>query len=122
MRKEQETKITEDCVHTELHHKAEEDDKDESTSAKHFIRVARQTLELFYENVVSKWRNSLDHILSHVILAPPIESSEYHVNYSGFTQNITVMKADKSKIDGSNFLRMYLTSAQRSVPLTLYPI
>ena len=40
MRKEQETKMTEDCAHTELHHKAEEDDKDESTSAKHFIRVA----------------------------------------------------------------------------------
>lgn len=84
---------------------------------------AKQKLELFYENVVSKWRNSLDHILSHVILAPPIEPSEYHVNCSGFTQDTLSWRlADKSKIDGSNFLRMYLTSAQRSIPVTFYPI
>lgn len=99
-----ETKIVED---PELRRKAKEDEEDEKSEAEHCITVARKAvlkLQSFYKEVVSKWSNSSDRILGHVILAPPIESSEHRVNPSGFTQDVAVIEVDKSRIDGSDFL------------------
>ncbi|KAK0218117.1 hypothetical protein IW262DRAFT_1117502 [Armillaria fumosa] len=60
-------------------------------------RKAMEKLNILYQEVSTHWATPENRVLGHVILSPPMSSSE------GYTEDWAVIEIDASKVDASNF-------------------
>jgi hypothetical protein len=63
-------------------------------------REAQHDLNLFKQDVLTRWSSSESRIIGHVILSPPINVS---FGNEGYTEDWAIIEIDASKVDASNF-------------------